>query len=142
MRLFYNMKEELIERIKLLHDDVYDYIVNTEHCLFYWISNKEVQNFIKEYPEDFENRMYISILSVDGSTRCKIVFDGHPDGIDYIERYAVLETFRDSAKAHWMEWNGKVKEMQIAEKEKELAYFKKKVSEKEKELLKLKNKEE
>lgn len=35
---------------------------------------------------------------------------------------------RDTVKARWLEWNGKVKEIQIKEKEKEFAYYKKKAS--------------
>ena len=40
-----------------------------------------------------------------------------------------------------MEWNGKVKELQIKEKEEELAYYKDKIGEIEKEILELKNNE-
>ncbi len=54
------------------------------------------------------------------------------------ERYAVLYTFRDTVKARWLEWNGKVKELQIRDKEKELAYYKKKVIDTEKEIKELK----
>lgn len=63
----------------------------------------------------------------------------NPDDVTSIERYAVLSTFRDVAKAKWLEWNGKVKELQIKEKEEELAYHKDKIGEIEKEILEIKN---
>ena len=131
--------KELINRISVLESDVYKYITDTEHWLFYWITNKEVQDFIKEYPEDYEDKVSLSIKYLDASVYCKIIFDEHPNDIDYICRYAVLASFRDSVKARWLEWNGKVKELQISEKEKELAYHKEKVGKIEKEILELKN---
>ena len=127
---------ELINKIEILEKEVLDYILNTEHWLFYWITNKEVQDFIKEYPEDYEDRVHLSIYSLSpNSPQVKISFDDHPNDVEYIQRYGVISTFRDSVKARWMEWNGKVKDMQIEEKEKELAYYKKKVGEIEKEIL-------
>jgi hypothetical protein len=67
-----------------------------------------------------------------------IKFDDHPNDIRSIERYANLITFRVSVYAKWREWNGKVKELQIKEKEKELAYYKEKVISTEKEIKELK----
>ncbi len=66
-------------------------------------------------------------------------FDSHPNDIISIERYCVLYTFRDTVKARWLQWNDKVKELQIEEKEEELAYHKKRVDEIEKAILELKN---
>ena len=63
----------------------------------------------------------------------------HPDGVNYIERYAVLSTFKDSTKARWFEWNGMVKEKQIAEKEEQLEYYKEQLERTKKELEKLKS---
>ena len=131
--------KEIIDRITSIEKEVYNYITNTEHWLFYWITNKEVQDFIKEYPEDYEDRVHLSIYSLSpNSPQFKISFDNHPNDVEYIQRYGVISTFRDSVKARWMEWNGKVKEMQISDKEKELAYYKKKVIETEKEINELK----
>ena len=131
--------KEIIEQISSIEKEVYNYIINTEHWLFYWITNKEVQDFIKEYPEDYEDRVHLSIYSLShNSPQVEISFDGHPNDVEYIQRYGVISTFRDSVKARWMEWNGKVKELQIKEKEKELAYYKKKAIETEKEIQELK----
>ena len=134
----YSEKEELIDEIISLTKKVRDYVINTEHWLFYWIANKEVQDFIKAYPEDYEDMIDLEVRNIATSPEFVIRFEDHPNDIDRIERYAVLATFRDVVKAHWLEYNGNIKEMQIKEKEKELAYHKKKVDEIEKELKELK----
>lgn len=130
--------KEIIEKISLIEEEVCNYIINTEHWLFYWITNKEVQDFIKEYPEDYDDRVHLQVSNISSSPSFVIEFDDHPDDIESIERYAKLYTFRDTVKATWLEWNGKVKECQIKEKEKELAYYKKKVVDTEKEINELK----
>lgn len=131
--------KEIFNIISLIEKEIYNYIINTEHWLFYWITNKEVQDFIKEYPEDYEDRVHLQIKNISSSPSFIIKFDDHPNDVESIERYGILYTFRDSVKAKWLEWNGKVKELQIKEKEKELAYHKKKTAEIEKEILELKN---
>lgn len=130
--------KEIINKISLIEEEVYNYIINTEHWVFYWIVNKEVQNFIKEYPEDYNDRVHLEVSNISASPYFIIKFDEHPYEIESIQRYANLATFRDSVKARWLEWNGKIKEMQISNKEKELAYYKKKVSDTEKEINELK----
>lgn len=130
--------KEIIEKISSIEKEIYDYIVNTEHWLFYWITNKEVQNFIKAYPKDYDDRVHLQVSNISSSPSFVIKFDDHPDYIESIERYGVLATFRDSVKAKWLEWNGKVKELQIRDKEKELAYYKEKVVKTEKEINDLK----
>ena len=130
--------KEIIGRITSIEKEVYNYITNTEHWLFYWITNKEVQDFIEEYPEDYGDRVHLQVSNISSSPSFVIKFDEHPNDVGSIERYAVLATFRNSVYAKWLEWNGKVKEMQIRDKEKELAYYKKKVVETEKEINELK----
>lgn len=130
--------KEILNDITWLEDEILDYITSTEHCLFNWISNKEIQNFIKAYPEDYENMFHLTVRYASSTPLIKISFVDHPDDIDYIERYTVLSTFRDTTKAQWMTWNGKLKEMQISEKEKTLNYYKKKVDEIEKAIEELK----
>jgi len=130
--------KEIINKISSIEEEIYNYIINTEHWLFYWIANREVQDFIKEYPEDYEDRVHLQVRNISTSPSFVIKFDEHPNDVGSIERYAVLYGFRNSVKAHWLEWNGKVKELQIRDKEKELAYYKEKVVETEKEIKKLK----
>lgn len=131
--------KEIINNISSIEREIYNYIINTEHWLFYWIANKEVQDFIKEYPEDYDEKVHLQISNISSSPSFVIKFDEHPNDVESIERYGVLYTFKDTVKAKWLEWNGKVKELQIKEKEKELAYYKDKVGEIEKEILELKN---
>lgn len=131
--------KEIINKITSIEEEIYNYITNTEHWLFYWIANKEVQDFIKEYPEDYDDKVHLQVGSISCSPSFVIKFDDHPNDIKSIERYGVLYTFRDVVKARWLQWNRKVKELQIEEKEKELAYYKEKVSETEKAILELKS---
>ena len=131
---------ELMNRISALDSDIYKYIIDTEHWLFYWISNKEVQDFIKEYPEDYDDRVHLQVKNISSLSSFIIKFDDHPNDIRSIERYGCLYTFRDVVKAKWLEWNGKIKELQINEKEKELTYHKEKITKIKKEIEELKNK--
>lgn len=95
--------KELINRIYVLDSDIYKYITDTEHWLFYWIVNKEVQDFIKEYPKEYEDMVHLSVEYLGASPMVKIIFDEHPNDIVSIQRYANLATFRDTVKAKWLE---------------------------------------
>lgn len=130
--------KNLLSKIEMVEKDILDYILNTEHYIFNWISNKEVQNFIQEYPNEYEDMIYLRVIHVSSSPTIRIYFENHPDDVKYIERYTVLSTFKDSTKARWLECNGKVKEKQILEKEQELEYFKEQLEKTEKELEELK----
>lgn len=124
------MEEEiknLTSKIETVRSSIYNYIVNTEHYIFYWIYNKEVQDFIKQYPYDYEDMIYINVLNVSHAPSIRICFKCHPDDIEYIDRYAVLSEFKDSTKTKWLEWGGNVKDRQIAEKEEELEYHKERI---------------
>ena len=132
--------KNLIFKIEDIQKDIYDYITNTEHYIFYWISNREVQDFIKEYPDDYEDMIYLRVIEVSSLPVIRIYFEDHPDSIEYIERYANLSTFRHAAKAQWLEWKGNVKEKQILEKEQQLEYYKEQLEKTEKELEELKRK--
>ena len=130
--------KNLISKIENVKKDIFDYIVNTENYIFNWIEDKKVQDFIKEYPNEYEDMIYIHVIKADIFPIIRINFVNHPDGVEYIDRVTYLSTFRDTTKTRWLEWNGKVKEKQIAEKEEEIEYFKKKLEESEKELEELK----
>ena len=132
--------KEIIAKISSITRDIYDYVLNTKHWLFYWIDNKEVQEFIKAYPDEYEKMVYLSLVSINAAPLFKITFEEHPDNVSSISRYAALAEFREVTKAKWIEWNGYVNELQISEMEKNLAYFKKKVAETEEEIKKLKSK--
>ena len=127
--------KELIERYNTLNHDIREYIVNTPHCIMYWITNEEVRSFIEAYPDDYEDMFDIQVLSVSTSPYVKITFHDHPDGVTNILRFCVLPTFRDTVNASWLKWNGKIKDLHIEELREKLEYFKRKVTETE-ELLK------
>ena len=57
---------------------------------------KEVQDFIKEYPEDYEDRVHLQVRNISSSPSFVIKFDEHPNDIESIQRYAVLYSFRNS----------------------------------------------
>ena len=130
--------KDILSKIENVEMDILDYILNTEHYIFYWIENKEVQNFIQEYPDEYKDMFYIIVKDASIFPTIKICFEEHPDGVGYIERSAYLPTFKDSTKANWLEWNGNVKEKQIAEKEEQLEYYKEQLEKTEKELEELK----
>jgi hypothetical protein len=132
MKTMEQKAKELIERYDSLSHDIREYIVNTPHCIMYWISNKEVQRFIEEYPNDYEDMFDIQVHTVSTSPPVEITFYDHPDGVTSIERFCNLSTFRDSVNASWLKWNGRIKELRIEELRKDLEYFKRKVIETEK----------
>lgn len=131
--------KDLISKIEGVQKDIHDYIENTEHYIFNWIYEKEVQSIIMEYPNEYEDMVYINVIGAGIFPTIRIHFIDHPDGVKYIDRDAYLSTFKDSAKARWIEWNGKLKEKQIAEKEEQLEYYKEQLEKTEKELEELKN---
>ena len=130
--------KNILSKIENVKKDILDYIVNTEHYIFNWIGYKEVQEFIEGFPDDYEDRIYLSVIDASISPKIRIYFEDHPYEVEYIERTTFLPTFKDSTKARWLEWNGNVKEIRIAEKEKELEYFKEQLEKTEKELEELK----
>ena len=126
--------KNLINEFTILEDKILDYIESTENWIFYWIDEKEVQNFIETYPEDYEFMAHVHIKNISGSPLVHIDFDEHPDGIESIERYAPLYYFRETTKANWLKWNGKIKELQRLEIEKEIQFHKRRIAELESEL--------
>mgnify|MGYP007012505906 CR=1 FL=1 len=121
--------KDIIANIAETRQDVYKYITETEHWLFYWINNKEVQQFIEENPDDYEDLVSIEIEDMDTSCSCKIIFEDHPNEVESITRFCVLPTFRDAVKTNWLRWNGRVKEMKLEELNKQLESYKNMVGE-------------
>jgi hypothetical protein len=126
--------KNLTDELSNLSIKILDYIESTENWLFYWIDNKEVQNFVEAYPVDYEFMAHVSIKNISGSPLVDIDFDEHPDGIESIERYAPLYFFRETANANWLKWNGKVQELKRLEIEKEIQFHKRRIAELESEL--------
>ena len=69
-----NITEIIKDSSKLLQE-ITDYIRNTEHYIFYWIANREVKDYIQEYPTDFEDRIELIVDDIHkGTASVKIVF--------------------------------------------------------------------
>lgn len=126
--------KSLIDEISNLDVKILDYIESTENWIFYWIDCKEVQNFVEAYPEEYEFMAHVSIKNISGSPLVHIDFDEHPDGIEYIERYVPLYYFRETAKASWLKWNGRIQELQRLKIEEEIRFHKRRIAELESEL--------
>ena len=109
--------------ISNLLGEVRKYIENTPNCLFYWIGNKEVQDFIKEYPEDYDFMFNIKVTSLRGIS-CEVEIELEETKIT---RCCILPNFRQDVEVRFAEWNGKVKELQIAEVEKAIEYHTKEI---------------
>lgn len=125
----------MIERTKELENEIKQYILDTPHYLWYWIYNAELQDFIKEYPTDYEDRITITIESFSpGSASVKIEFEDHPDGVEWITRYCCLPMFREETEKKWIVYKDKVKNMQIEQLKEELNHYRNKVNEIEKQL--------
>lgn len=132
--------KDLILKIEDVQHEIYDYILNTEHYIFYWINDKEVQEFIRAYPLDYEDRLRIIVMNASSDTNIRICFEDHPDEIIYIERLTDLKSFRDLTNTRWLKWNDKVNDMQkIVKLEQEIKFFRERLETAEKELDELKN---
>lgn len=130
---------DLISKIEDLQNDIREYIESTEHYIFNWIYEKEVQHLIMEYPNEYENMVYINVIKAGIFPIIRIHFIDHPDGVKYIDRDTYIATFKDSAKARWLEWNDKLRENQIKEKEEQIEYYKEQLERTKKELEELKS---
>ena len=108
--------------------------MDTPHFIMYWIENREVQRLIEEYPDDYENMVSIIVRNVSAHTEVEISFSDHPDAVESISRYCVLLTFRDTAKARWLKWSGKTKEMRIQRLQEELDCYKRRIADIEEQL--------
>ena len=133
---------EIIADSAALCKEVRNYILNTDNYIFYWIRNKEVKDYIEEYPDDFEDRIDISIDSISGnSASVKIIFtSSHPHDFESIHRYCTLSTFRDSAKGEFAQYGGRITELKIKEAEEKLKYHEQEVEKTKKEIEELKKK--
>lgn len=120
---------DIIQTINDIRIDVYRFITSTEHWLFYWIENKEVQDFIEEFPEDCEQKATLEITRFDNACSCRIIFDEHPYGVESIERFCTLAIFQNTVKVNYESWNDRVKEMKLEKLNKELDFYKKQVTE-------------
>ena len=113
---------EMIGKILTLKDELKKYITDTPHWLVYWIANREVKDFIQEYPNEYEDRVSLEVDHLDEVPSIRIIFDGHPDEIEYISRFCYLSNFRDVVEKNWKEMDNNIKEYRIKELQHDLEY--------------------
>lgn len=132
---------DIIEDIIKLRQEVEQYILNTPHYIFYWIANREIKDYIEEFPEDFEENIAIKVDGVSGCTATiTIIFNhAHPYGVESIKRFCVLSSFREVTEKYYAEFNGSITELKLKELHKQLDYYKKKVSDLEEDIAKIKS---
>ena len=116
---------EMLEDCNNLYLEVARYIHNTPHCIFYWISNDEVKDYINEYPEDYEDHINVVVDSFEGSSvTVRIEFDrDHPHNVDHITRFCHLPTFRKEVELNYTKFNGSVIDLKIKELEQDLGQY-------------------
>ena len=137
---------DLLDKISCLRQEVQDYITNTEHYIFYWISENEViKDFIKQHPDDYEELIEISVESItNASAYVRIQLGKESDDDDdeeepvVIRRYCHFSTFKEHTHDRWERFNGKIKEARIKEVQKIIDYYKAKLDEYENQLKGLK----
>lgn len=102
---------DVINRINECQKDILEYIYSFEGWPLYWITNEEVKEFIRFYPDDFEERMYLEVEYIKGNSCVfRIYFHDHPNDVDRITRCCVLSTFKDVLSARKAEYKGNMKE--------------------------------
>lgn len=130
---------EIIGDICELREEVEQYILNTPHYIFYWITNREIKDYIEAFPEDFEDNISLEVNNVSGgSATVTITFDhDHPNDVKSIQRFCFLPSFREFTKGHYAEFNGSITELKLKELQTERDHYKKRVSELEEEIAQL-----
>ena len=136
------MEDNILKIIDDIHqsfEDIREYVLNTEHYIFYWIDNDEIKQFIEDNPEDYEDEIGITIVSLSAGS-ATVRLDFHLDGYNTsITRCMHLYTFRDTVKSKWLQYHDKINELRIAETEQNIESLKKQLEEEEKFLAELKN---
>ena len=130
-----------IEDIDKLFKEVRSYILNTEHYIFYWIANREIKDYIEEYPDDFEDNIKLTVDELNGgnSVTVEIEFEyDHPHNVERIQRFCHLDTFRDEVKFRFAEYKGSIAELRLKEAERDLEHYKKYIAEEEEKIAELK----
>lgn len=132
--------DEILDNITSIKRNIREYIISTEHWIFYWISVPEVKEFIEAFPETYEECVDISVEEInDVSQAIRISFYDHPNEVESIKRNIILRTFRDAVNVNWKKWKGEWKDLLIKEKEEAIEYYKKRIDEVNKELENLKD---
>lgn len=135
---------KITDNINKVTQDVYNYIVETPHYIFYWLWKDEVRNFIKDNP-DYEDKITISVVFISssylGETSAYVDINLY-DGFKVETLHSMwcnISAFRSEAIAHWEKSNGKLTEQRIQELEQARDTIRQELAKTEEKIKKLKN---
>ena len=119
---------EILNKMSELRKEVENFIVDTEHFIFYWIEEDEVKDFVKENPENYEDLIQLSVETIDDSSATVKIKLG-ASGNSVIYRRCDLQKFKAYTEYQWNRFNGRIKEFRIKQVQENLDYYKQRVAE-------------
>jgi hypothetical protein len=143
-------EDKITNEIQRLFNLINNYISLNEDWIFYFLSpltdsetNKELFDFVKDYPDSWKNYASIEVEEIFGSfvRACIIIDDDDNDIPITINRNIFLPNFNEKVINNKKLWNYSFKDAKIRMINEDIAELKKKLETKEKELEEL-NKEE
>lgn len=143
-------EDKITNEIQRLFNLINNYISFNEDWIFYFLSpltdsetNKELFDFVKDYPDSWKNYASIEVEEIFGSfVRVCIIIDDDDNDIPItINRNIFLPNFNEKVINNKKLWNYSFKDAKIKMLNEDIADLKKKLETKEKELEEL-NKEE
>ena len=143
-------EDKITNEIQRLFNLINNYISLNEDWIFYFLSpltdsetNKELFDFVKDYPDSWKNYASIEVEEIFGSfvRACIIIDDDDNDVPITINRNIFLPNFNEKVANNKKLWNYSFKDAKIKMLNEDIAELKKKLETKEKELEEL-NKEE
>lgn len=123
-----NQTLEILNKMSELRKEVENFIVNTEHFIFYWIEEDEVKDFVKENPDKYEDLIQLSVETIDDSSATVKIKLG-ASGNSVIYRQCHLQKFKAYTEYQWNRFNGRIKEFRIKQVQENLDYYKQRVAE-------------
>ena len=116
---------EILNKMSELRKEVENFIVDTEHFIFYWIEEDEVKDFVKENPENYEDLIQLSVETIDDSSATVKIKLG-ASGNSVICRQCLCPA---DTEYQWNRFNGRIKEFRIKQVQENLDYYKQRVAE-------------
>ena len=134
------VEKNLTTRISNLFSEIKTYIESNSDWIYYFLNplaggNKELFQFMKENPDNWEDCIWFDILSIESSSiTVEInIDDGTGQGICF-RRLIYLPTFSETVNKNKKIYEGKLNEIQINNIKEDIEYLKKRLKEKEDEL--------
>lgn len=129
------MEQQLSDILKNYEDlkkQVHDFITNTEHFIFYWIEEGEVKSFIKKNPDNYEELMKLSVVSISETSAWVIISFANAKNLS---TRCDFGSFKEYTLYQWEKFNGRLKQHRIRQIQNEIEFHKQRIAENE-ELLK------